>query len=73
MAEELIKPEQVCEMLKISMSALYKMVSKRRIPYKKISYKILRFSKPEIERWLKSKSVKDVYQKKQTEIMETIL
>ena len=73
MTEELMTPEQVCEMLKISKSTLYKKVSKRKIPHIKISNKILRFSKVEIERWLRARAVKDSYQEKRTEILERII
>ncbi|MFB0564716.1 MAG: helix-turn-helix transcriptional regulator [Candidatus Aminicenantaceae bacterium] len=73
MDDKLLTPGEVCDILKISVSTLYKMVSKRRIPYKKISNKLLRFSQKEIDKWLRSKSIKDDYADNKQEILDTII
>jgi excisionase family DNA binding protein len=70
MTEELMTPEQVCEMLKISMSTLYK---KRDIPRIKISRKMLRFSRSQVEKWLQSKYQRNKHQENKIKIMENVL
>ena len=56
--EKLLTPENVCEMLGIKKCTLYAWVSRKKIGYLKVNG-ILRFSEKEIERWLKSKEIRD--------------
>jgi excisionase family DNA binding protein len=50
--EKLLTPEEVCGMLRIKKQRLYEWVHYNRIPYIKAG-RFLRFSKEQIEEWLR--------------------
>lgn len=49
--EDLITPEELCKLLRVKMSWLYRQVRERNIPFTKLG-KYLRFYRPDVERWL---------------------
>ena len=49
----LISPEELAELFKISKSSVYRLIERRQIPFYKIGAK-LRFSKSDVEKYLKS-------------------
>jgi excisionase family DNA binding protein len=49
--------DELSEMLKISISHIYKLTSKRKIPHIKLLGKKLLFDKDAIKNWIKDKSV----------------
>jgi len=49
--EDLLTPEELCQLLHVKMSWLYRQVRERNIPFTKLG-KYLRFSRPSIEKWL---------------------
>jgi excisionase family DNA binding protein len=48
----LLKTDEVAELLKVKKSTIYSLVHRNKIPHIKISHKILRFRQSEIEAWL---------------------
>lgn len=50
--DKLLTPEEVCAMLRIKKQRLYEWVHYNRIPYMKAG-RFLRFSKEQIEAWLR--------------------
>jgi excisionase family DNA binding protein len=52
----LLTPEELAEILGISVYTVYQYTSKRRIPYIKIG-KLIRFSETEIEEWLQANTL----------------
>jgi excisionase family DNA binding protein len=53
--EDLLTPEELCSLLKVKKQRVYEWVHLGRIPYIKVG-RFLRFSRPDIEAWLKSNS-----------------
>lgn len=53
--EDLLTPEELCSLLKVKKQRLYDWVHLNRIPYIKVG-RFLRFSRSDIEDWLKSNS-----------------
>lgn len=51
-ADNLITPKELSELFKISLASIYRLVDKRALPFYKIGGN-LRFSKNDIERYLK--------------------
>ncbi len=52
---EILTPEQVCEFLQVSRRHLYDLaLRQRRIPAIRISRKVIRFRRADIERWMKN-------------------
>ena len=47
----------VCEQLKIKPGTLAWMVHKRKIPHHRVGPRMVRFSKDEIERWMRERAV----------------
>ncbi len=56
-AKELLKIEDVAKLLKMSEGHIYNLVSRREIPFTRISRKAIRFDPDEIQEWLKKKKV----------------
>lgn len=54
---ELINIETLSKLTNISVSGLRKMCAKRKIPYVKISGRLVRFDMKEIEKWMKARTV----------------
>lgn len=52
MKKEYLSYGQVSEMLGLSMNTLYSMVHRKMIPFIRISDRIVRFERDEIEEWL---------------------
>lgn len=50
--ERLLTIEQISELLQIKKSTIYSLVNQKRIPFIKLSGKLLRFKSSEIEKWL---------------------
>ena len=55
MKKEYLTYRQVSEMLGLSMNTLYSMVHRKLIPFLRISDRIVRFERGEIEAWLESR------------------
>lgn len=53
--EDLLTPDELCCMLKVKKQRVYDWVHLDRIPYIKVG-RFLRFSRPDIEDWLKANS-----------------
>jgi len=49
--ENLLTPQELCELLQVKISWLYRQVRERNIPFTKLG-KYLRFYRPAIEKWL---------------------
>ncbi len=56
MSNKLIDIKKLSEILGLSKQTIYEMVSQSRIPYIKLSSRILRFDSEKIEKWIESKS-----------------
>jgi len=54
--KKLLNINDVVTILGLSKSGIYRLVQNRRIPFIKISGKVIRFRQDEIEQWLSSKS-----------------
>lgn len=50
--KKLLKIDEVADLLQVKKTTIYSLVHQKRIPYIKISHKILRFRQSEIEAWL---------------------
>lgn len=50
--DELLKPDQVCEIYKMKLRTLYTRVQHRTIPFRRVG-RFLLFSKAELEAWSK--------------------
>jgi excisionase family DNA binding protein len=57
-APRLLNIQQVAAYLGLSVHTVYKFVSQRKIPHIKIG-KLLKFDRPEIDRWIASHTVKE--------------
>ncbi len=60
---EILDTKEVCEYLKISKSSLYKMTSKKKIPFTKPNGKKMYFLKEDLNNWIlsnKSKSTEEL-------------
>ncbi len=55
--EKLLKVEEVCDLLQVSRSLVYKWVHYSFVPYVKIGA-LIRFRKYDLERWIKVKAKK---------------
>ena len=55
MKKEYLSYAEVSEMLGLSMNTLYSMVHRKLIPFLRISDRIVRFERGEIEAWLESR------------------
>lgn len=49
--KDLLTPEELCDLLHVKMSWIYRQVREGAIPYCKIG-KYLRFYRPEVEKWV---------------------
>jgi len=52
--DELLTAEQVAEALQIKKSTIYSLVCRRRIPYVKLTGRILRFRLSELQKWIEN-------------------
>ena len=57
----LMTPEDLARMLKVSRGHVYRLVSKRRVPFVKLGGSV-RFRRERIERWIESKEIRSVNQ-----------
>ncbi len=57
MEEELLTIDEVSRMLKLAKNTVYHLISSKRIPYIKLSPRVVRFSQAEILAWIKQKAV----------------
>lgn len=53
--KRLLTPKEVSEYLGIKEKTLYKWVYEKKIPYVKLSHKVLRFDKEKIDMWIEEK------------------
>jgi len=53
---DLMKIDEVAQMLGYTIGFVYRLVYKRQIPFIKLSRKALRFKRESIERWIESRS-----------------
>ena len=63
MTEELLNYKQASSLLNIPISTLYALVSKEQIPFFRASKRIVRFSKSELETWLKAGGLRPHFDK----------
>ena len=56
---ELLNYKQTSQLLGMPLGTLYALVSKRRIPHIRLSNRLVRFDKTEIEAWLRQHPVGD--------------
>jgi len=54
--EDLLTPDDLCKLLKVEMSWVYRAVRQREIPFVKLG-KYLRFHRPSVEKWLAESQV----------------
>lgn len=55
----LLTIRELADLLGVSKTHIYSLVAKDRIPYIKLSPKLLRFDRTEIERWIEERSTEE--------------